>query len=67
MIMLLPGNGIIQNSMNSIRGILLYRRLQWFDLQERMEDNFWSSKCKTFKISCSFPREMKRNMEVNVL
>ena len=31
-----------------------------------MEENFWSSKFRTFKVNCSFPREMKRNVEVNV-
>ena len=32
------------------------RRLQWFDLLERMEKSAWSSKCRTFKVSGSFPR-----------
>ena len=32
------------------------RGLQWFGQLERMEENAWPSKYRTFKVSGSFPR-----------
>ena len=38
------------------------RRLQWFGHEERLEKSAWSSKCRTFYVSCSFPRGRPREM-----
>ena len=42
--------------LKTTREFLQDRRLQWFGLSERMEESAWSSKCRIFKISCSFLR-----------
>lgn len=34
----------------------LKTRLQWLGHPQRMEVIFWSSKCRPFKVSASFPR-----------
>ena len=34
----------------------LKTRLQWLDHPQRMEVIAWSSKCRSFKVSASFPR-----------
>ena len=42
--------------LKSMREYLQDRRLQWFGHLEKMDESVWSSKCRTFKVSCSFPR-----------
>ena len=44
--------------LDSMRRDLLDRRLQWFGHLERMEENGWLSKHRTFKISGSLPQNM---------
>ena len=36
------------------------RRLQWLGHLERIEENTWSRKCRTFKVSGNFPRGQPR-------
>ena len=57
----------LQKNLNSMKDCLQDRRLQWFGLLERMGDNAWPSKCKTFKVSGSFIRGRPRKTwnEVN--
>ena len=43
--------------LKGVRECLQNRRLQWFDNLEKMEKSAWSCKCRTFKVSSSFPRE----------
>ena len=40
--------------LNSTKKCLQDRGLQWFGHLEGMEENAWSSKCTTFKVSGSF-------------
>ena len=40
---------------SSVRECVQDRRLQWFRPIERMRKNAWSSNCRTFKVSGSFP------------
>ena len=42
--------------LNSLREYLQDRRLQCFGHLQSMEENAWSSKSRTFKVSGSFPR-----------
>lgn len=42
--------------LKNIGECLKSRRLQWFAHLEKMEESAWSSKCRIFKISCSFLR-----------
>ena len=46
--------------LESLGECLQGERLQWFGHLERMEDSGFSSKCRTFKISGSFPRRWPR-------
>ena len=46
--------------LKSRREFLQDRREQWFGYLERMRDGTWSSKCRTFKFSGSFPRGQSR-------
>ena len=39
-----------------MRDCLQDRRIQWFGQLERMEENAWFSKYRTFMVRCSFPR-----------
>ena len=41
--------------LNRIRECSKVRRMQWSGHLERMEESAWSSKCRTFKVSGSFP------------
>ena len=43
-----------RRKLNSTKQCLQDRGLQWFGHLERMEENAWSSKCTTFKVSGSF-------------
>lgn len=42
--------------LKSMGECLLDRRLQWFGHLKRMEENAWSTKYRTFKVSGSFLR-----------
>ena len=49
---------------NSTRECSQDRRLHWLSHRERMEENAWSSICRTFKVGGSFSRgQPKKNME----
>lgn len=41
--------------------------LRWFGHLERVEENAWSSECKTFKVTRSFAREQPRKIWKNVI
>ena len=44
-------------NVNSMRiESLMGRRLQWFGDLEKMRESAWSSKCRTFNVSGSYPR-----------
>ena len=45
-----------RHKLKSIRKCLLGRVQYWVGHLERMEESSWSSKCRTFKDSGSFPR-----------
>ena len=46
--------------LSSVRECFQEKRLQWFHPLERMEKNAWSSNCRIFKVSDSFPRRLLR-------
>ena len=39
------------------------KRLQWFGHLERMKEIPWPSKCRSFKVSVSFPGELPRKTQ----
>ena len=49
--------------LNSMRDCLEDRKLQLFGHLERMEENAWYGKCRTFKVSGSFPRRLLRKTQ----
>lgn len=40
-----------------MRQYLQNQKLKWLGHLERMEENTWFSKCRTFKVNGNFPRE----------
>ena len=50
------GERMTRLNLNSMTESLQDKKLQQFDHLEILEESTWPSKCRTFKISDSFPR-----------
>ena len=46
--------------LKNMRECLHERRMQWFGQLKGVIESAWSSKCRTFKVSSSFPRGQPR-------
>ena len=49
-----------RQKVKSLEECLQDRSLQWFTHLERVKESAWPSKCRTFKVSDSFPRGRPR-------